>query len=728
MRSKLVAALMVALLTACGGNAVPSAPHAPSVAKAHPPAPGKLTIHIRIPKRHHGKRRARYIASTTQAMTLAIAGPTPVSTQVDGLTPSSPGCTAPYGSTTCTLTIPNLAPCVSGGNCYAVTIFTYDAYSAGDNTIPVGAHALSALRSFGFTIVTGRNNALTFTLEGIPVSAAIVPSQGSSITGSMGGGFSLSRCASKQSVDVVGIDADKNVILGPGQPATSLTTQSSVLAIATPPPTPYSNTYTLSLTSAPSANQQITLTASAIPGAYSTGTKVGTQGTMTFNSDLCGKITEFDIPTKNSVPVGISKGGDGAQWFSEMSGNQIGRITTSGSVVEYPVPTAASAPFDVVEAPDGAVWFTESASSKVAHVATASGYYYNPGAIIENALPANADPQGVAVGPDSAFWMAYNSSSQIGRMRIDLGPYPNPSVVRAHTRVAPAMRSYAKTVRDAGGSIRHLFLRRNSRFARLVNPHTAATNLAYWGLPVQTAPHIYLIFWGFSGPNDTTDDPAGVATYLTNFVTALDGTLWPSTMTQYYQTMGSTTTPIGVVGSEPTGVWYDTTSNPQPQNLPGGLYSAAQFKAEGINAVAHFNSGVPDPDANYIVITPHGTNEDDFASGDWCAYHTYGGGAGTAAMTLLPYLPDDAHCGDGDVTKPGTLDGISIVGGHEIAETITDPQPYGAYAGGAGWMDTGGSEIADKCAWVDLENTPFGNANYPTQPLWSDARNGCVQG
>lgn len=73
------------------------------------------------------------------------------------------------------------------------------------------------------------------------------------------------------------------------------------------------------------------------------------------------------------------------------------------------------------------------------------------------------------------------------------------------------------------------------------------------------------------------------------------------------------------------------------------------------------------------------------------------------------------------MNNPGTLDGVSIVGGHEEAETQTDPLPD------SGWVDAGGYEIGDKCAWLNLQNTTFGSSQYPTQPLWSNATETCAQ-
>jgi hypothetical protein len=70
------------------------------------------------------------------------------------------------------------------------------------------------------------------------------------------------------------------------------------------------------------------------------------------------------------------------------------------------------------------------------------------------------------------------------------------------------------------------------------------------------------------------------------------------------------------------------------------------------------------------------------------------------------------------------------VGGHELAETITDQFPS------TGWLDGGGSENGDKCAWISsgqgaAASVQFpSGATFPVQSLWSNAFNtntgGCV--
>lgn len=98
---------------------------------------------------------------------------------------------------------------------------------------------------------------------------------------------------------------------------------------------------------------------------------------------VAGAITVtdfFPVPTANSTPFWITLGPDGSLWFTEKTGNKIGRITTEGVIVEFPVPgcriglpipycvpiigcvplgnTFPSRPSSITTGPDGNLWFT----------------------------------------------------------------------------------------------------------------------------------------------------------------------------------------------------------------------------------------------------------------------------------------------------------------------------------------------------------------------------------
>ena len=67
-------------------------------------------------------------------------------------------------------------------------------------------------------------------------------------------------------------------------------------------------------------------------------------------------------------------------------------------------------------------------------------------------------------------------------------------------------------------------------------------------------------------------------------------------------------------------------------------------------------------------------------------------------------------------TAQGTIDGVSIVAGHELGEVEGDPFPS------TGWTDGSGAENGDKCAWAGLQHNPNAGG-FPTQPLSSNASN-----
>jgi serine protease len=102
---------------------------------------------------------------------------------------------------------------------------------------------------------------------------------------------------------------------------------------------------------------------------------------------------------------------------------------------------------------------------------------------------------------------------------------------------------------------------------------------------------------------------------------------------------------------------------------------------------------------------------------------------GNVAYTNMPYMTDaGASCG-ANFNGLGANAGITIVEGHEFAETVTDQFPS------TGWIDSSGAEIGDKCAWIRsgqgaAADTTFTTGVFPVQSLWSNAFNndtgGCV--
>jgi serine protease len=233
-------------------------------------------------------------------------------------------------------------------------------------------------------------------------------------------------------------------------------------------------------------------------------------------------------------------------------------------------------------------------------------------------------------------------------------------------------------------------------------------DLQYHSGNVQVTPSIYVTFWQFK------TDPRGVAKNLTAFLRVVGGSPWLHTVTQYYQqpSLGThqfITSPRGQLKS----IWYDNT------NAVAAHPSANDIAIEAIRSAQHFGF---DPNATYAVVTPHGHPSAGFPK-VFCGYHSATYSSPPVTYAYLPYMPDGGYyCGNNAIKDPqGVLEGVSIIGGHELAESQTDPL-------GQGWFDQNYShEIGDECAWKNLRYTRIGDGWFTTQPLWSNAAAGCVQ-
>ncbi|HSN17977.1 MAG TPA: hypothetical protein VLV87_07185 [Gammaproteobacteria bacterium] len=262
-----------------------------------------------------------------------------------------------------------------------------------------------------------------------------------------------------------------------------------------------------------------------------------------------------------------------------------------------------------------------------------------------------------------------------------------------------------------------------------------STELTYHGgtggIGVETSPKIYLVFWGSQWNNN---DPSGEAGILESFVGSMGGSSWFNSVTQYCQGVASGTTfcngagtPAGNPSNVYAGVWYDNAS--AAPSRP----SQSNLAAEAVRAAQHFGNttAASNASANYIIATATGNSSSGFKT-QYCAYHSSTSNSsvgGNVAYTNLPYITDaGASCG-ANFNGLGPNAGITIVSGHEMAEAATDQFPS------TGWLDGGGSENGDKCAWISsgqgasADVTMNGNT-FPVQSLWSNAFNnntgGCV--
>ncbi len=260
-------------------------------------------------------------------------------------------------------------------------------------------------------------------------------------------------------------------------------------------------------------------------------------------------------------------------------------------------------------------------------------------------------------------------------------------------------------------------------------------NLVSHGGPVETAPKVYISFWGPEWSQGFVTGgytSAQAQSYIEGFFDNVGASSWNGVAGQYCQGIASGTANCG---SQPLAnfiaiqdvmatpdVWNDPTTVP---NKP----SQSNIAAAALRLAGHF--GAIDPNATYFVFTPSGKSMSGFKT-SWCAWHSSATSGGqTYAYAYMPYIPDaGSSCGMNFVNSSnngsgnGYFDGFSIVGGHEFSEAETDPHPS------SGWTDSSGAENGDKCAWSSASTniTLANNQKYAVQPTWSNLISGCATG
>ena len=284
-------------------------------------------------------------------------------------------------------------------------------------------------------------------------------------------------------------------------------------------------------------------------------------------------------------------------------------------------------------------------------------------------------------------------------------------------------------------------------------PEAPATTLpypgpmAYWGGHVQVTPKVYIVYFGWGEPGAFPGaacaprllnegavrarlkcDPDGAGARMADFVYQMGGTHWASVSTQYFQTGSGGEQHITNPSDVLAGIWVDdhnpgNLSATSSSNAPGSGNTYTDLAAEAARAAAHFK--VTDlADADFVIAQPPGFSDPNALKTGYCAFHDYtepgvekgiyNGIKPEIAYTNMPYVlaiksEGTPVCGE-DAVNPapkGTLDGESIVLGHEIEETITDPGAEDILGSGTtatnvgGWYDTvDANENGDKCAWV----------------------------
>jgi hypothetical protein len=410
-------------------------PRAPaSAGAASPSRSGRLALTIRIPKKPHRTHlrvvrdgKPAYISASTQGMTVSIAGPTHVN-DVVGLLPSSGGCSSSLTSTTCTLTIPGLLPCVSAGSCYTATISTYDAISCAPGcTIPPGANELSAAQAVAFRVVSGENNVENLTLGGIPASLSVTPWKPGYLQGDAHALTLYGPGAQKLIVEA--LDADGNAIVGPGAPAISAHSNTTALLITNPmasapnlvtlqpatggsPPVVLAGAAQLQLDAVPDAQSgaatirrtiPVTIAHAALYVASNNSVNVfydGNTGTpnVTITSAAFSYVAGIAIDANGTLYVANASGNSIAGFAAGTSGSATPNLTIAGAG------TGLDEPFGIAVTPSGTLYVANEEAPAVTEYPASSNGNAAPAITISGGPTGLNGPTGIALdGSGTAY-------------------------------------------------------------------------------------------------------------------------------------------------------------------------------------------------------------------------------------------------------------------------------------------------------------------------------------
>jgi sugar lactone lactonase YvrE len=414
----LLVSLLAASIAGCSGVSSVLTPQ--NVAQRSPDR-GKIAARLvfKVPHKKAAARRSRYISPATQSVTVDIAGTGSTATpsgfpKTVSLTPASSGCTATLASTNCTLTL-ELDP-----GTYEATIVAYDGTRGTGN-------ALSAAQSVPFALRGGAADTIAITLGGIPAGLAVAPAVAGYLRGGKGG-LTLYGPASQKLV-VEALDADGNIIAGPGAPTLSVapTTATTALTVASPARSAAANVFTLtaSTTGSPAVvrpgSYPLTVTATAVDqGANPVSLPLSTSITVPLRlghsvlyvSDYGTVVHEFYDGNTGSANATITNGIDDPECMAvDANGTlYVANLVESGdgAITEYPAGSTS---------PSATITSGISIPTGVAVDANGTLYVANTGSINGTVAeyPAGATSPNVTIssGIDYPFGMAVDANGTL---------------------------------------------------------------------------------------------------------------------------------------------------------------------------------------------------------------------------------------------------------------------------------------------------------------------------
>lgn len=383
------------VLSGCAGSStpIPSTIQANSVARTVPYVrvgkygKARVRLTIRIPRKHHGGKRLRFVSPSTASMTVNVTGtggtatPSGYPKTVD-LTIGSTGCTSSLASTTCTLALT-----LPAGH-YLATVTTYD-QTGGTGNI------LSAAQAVPFTVLAGQANTIPLTLGAYPASIVATPIDPGYLQSSVGG-LKLYGAA-QQRLLVEAEDADGNTIVGAGAPRIGASAATPSQLFVTPPPANALNTVYLQAATAP---RQVT------PGFVTlnlSATPPNDAGASVLNASVSVQILHSVLfyTYCAALPCTKSNGSINA-YFDGDTVDDVGFLepqVLSGIAADN----------------NGTLWVTTNGTSVIPFDITANGYGQESGYPIMNGLDGAAS---LAVDASSTLFVSNTGNASVAQYPI----------------------------------------------------------------------------------------------------------------------------------------------------------------------------------------------------------------------------------------------------------------------------------------------------------------------
>jgi hypothetical protein len=294
---------------------------------------------------------------------------------------------------------------------------------------------------------------------------------------------------------------------------------------------------------------------------------------------------------------------------------------------------------------------------------------------------------------------------------LELAVSSSTPVAPSSARPSRALRVHLKSPSAGGHAAGSTGPKSPSPFDSSVNPG-GSHHLSYHGGRVLSHVSVVQVFW---------PGPSGVSSVGFTQMPIIVPRIVESAEMDWLSEYSAQLQPIGR-GTNQGGFFISPTNNSQTL-VHGSIELELQHQIDmGV---------LPPPDANTLYMVSFGPQitiiDDDghLSCQDFCAFHTNMSLNGVdAAVGIIPDLDEGGGCDVGCGPSPNLADNATSVMGHELIESVTDPD------GNAWWDSNDGKEIADICTPYSnpaLQNTIPGTESV-VQLEWSNRFNLCTLG